>query len=183
LVQPDFDQLNAFFEENDCGLLAKVQNIVVSDTSDDLVKFLYGTTIKDVTIITREDCKGRWWSDPRDDGCRCKIRSYIDFAELADDEKEFFALDEQFVDTKEWEVVFKQQWRAFGDLPCPIVRSLAICGKSRKYWLRISKDDIEYLRWLKLEMGNDSDDGSDETSKDGNISNTEVGQVDLEEAI
>jgi hypothetical protein len=182
LIHPDAVQMEAFFEKDDCGLLSKVQNIaLLPETDEGVASFLYGATVRDVTLTSIEKCSGRSWSEERDPGCRCQARTFIEFAELADNEKEKFCLDERLVEEKLLEMDFRKKWKAFGKLACPVVRSMAICSKSKGYWSRIDKDDIEVFRWLKQDMANDSDDDSAEISKYGKILETEVGEGNFQE--
>jgi hypothetical protein len=163
LVQPAFDQLKPFFEKDDSGLLSKIENIAILDFNEGVAGFLYGAKLREVTLTCKEECAA---SQERYRACECQASSFIEFAELGDDEKKQFSRDERLDDLKEWEVEFKRKWKMYGDLPCPVVRSMAICSDSRGYWSRINKYDAECFRWLKQQMGNDSEDGLDEILED-----------------
>jgi len=63
----------------------------------------------------------------RPSGCRCNVRSFVEFAELADDDKEKFCLDGRKEDAKHLFEPFMEIWKDLGDLPCPILRVLTIC--------------------------------------------------------
>jgi hypothetical protein len=151
-------QWRVFFRQNECGLLNQVQKLTIPQKwlirfHTDLVASLptHCPALKEVVIVYGTRCLGVLGGRYQ---CRCKTKSMIQYAELTEEAK----LEREARSIAQRDGIgcdqLKYAWEsstALAAFPCPTIRSVAICFRSRRWSPldRISMADFTLARLLR----------------------------------
>jgi hypothetical protein len=137
-ILPSFAQLRPFLEQDDCGLLARVQRTTIPEAyfllyEGALVKYWYFSQIREVTFIAIQDCE--WDSGRHGQGreCKCQVKSFAEFWQLTAEGKKTVIQDMRLIDRERLERKLRLQWKTFGEKAYPVIWGVVICGASEDW--------------------------------------------------